>query len=102
MSQNHAAAFWRRPPVQRRMADAEAAFQRGDSLPTELLAALNERVEQIPDIVSSTYVCVGNPAVSSTPPEQQGALAGIPLSIKDLFDSWSSRPSCTIPLYANA
>lgn len=83
MSLANAAKFLALPPRQRRIADLEAALAEGQFSAMDLTQAIENRKELLPEeVVETTYV-LNSPC---TPVEAAGALMGIPLSIKDLFD----------------
>ncbi|SEG84199.1 amidase [Marinobacterium lutimaris] len=83
MSVEKASAFLSGALKQRRIADALNAFKAGDFSPAELATALEQRKQGMnSERLAKIYIS------QSTAPEHaaQGALGGIPISIKDLFD----------------
>ncbi|WP_110649850.1 amidase [Salinicola peritrichatus] len=86
--QDAARAFWSRPPRQRRLADWRAAFLRGDFTPGDAVEVLAERVQAQPDVVAKTFIEFDADRLRAQLPRiDAGApLAGLTLSIKDLFD----------------
>ncbi|WP_106477431.1 amidase [Phytohalomonas tamaricis] len=84
-------AFWQRAPRSRRLRDLEAAYQRGDFSPQEASEALIRRVESLPEVTRATYIAFEPNRLRDSAPAQwqlsAGPLAGVPVSIKDLFDT---------------
>lgn len=88
MSVEQAAAFWRGPLKQRRIKDALVAFASGIFSAQDLAEALEQRKrERAPEQLAKIYIRQSSPSAFA----EAGPLAGIPLSIKDLFDVQGER-----------
>ncbi|WP_110714924.1 amidase [Salinicola acroporae] len=87
-SQDDARAFWDRPAGQRRLHDWQAAIDSGDFTPTQALEALIERARSRAEVTATTYIEFDadklRDRLARVDPTQP--LAGVPISIKDLFD----------------
>ncbi|REC93960.1 amidase [Kushneria indalinina] len=85
---DNATAFWQRVPSQRRLVDWQAALAAGEFTPVEALEALIERAGSIPDVTATAFVDFDADTLREGLKEigRDEALAGLPVSIKDLFD----------------
>ncbi|WP_353980044.1 amidase [Salinicola endophyticus] len=86
--QGGARAFWERPAGQRRLRDWQAAIDGGDFTPTQALEALIERARARAEVTATAYIEFDTDTLhdrlAQVDPTQP--LAGLPVSIKDLFD----------------
>ncbi|WP_223160943.1 amidase [Salinicola aestuarinus] len=83
-----ATAFWQRPPARRRLKDWQAALAAGEFTPAAALEALTERARSLPEVTATAFVDYDPDTLRAGLQgiEPDGALAGLPISIKDLFD----------------
>ncbi|KAA0019686.1 amidase [Salinicola corii] len=86
--QDAAPAFWNRPPRQRRLTDWQAAIDGGDFIPAQALEALIERAQSQADVAATAFIEFSadklRDRLAHLDPTE--SLAGLPISIKDLFD----------------
>ncbi|WP_083941387.1 amidase [Salinicola socius] len=89
MSQLDAAkAFWNFPPRQRRLADWQAAVDGNAFTPAQALEALIERAQSQADVTATAFIQFDADKLRDRLMRVHLAesLAGLPISIKDLFD----------------
>ncbi|NRB57966.1 MAG: amidase [Salinicola sp.] len=86
--QDAAPAFWNRPPRQRRLTDWQAAIDGGDFTPAQALEALIERAQSQADVTATAFIEFDGDKLRDRLARVHLAesLAGLPISIKDLFD----------------